>query len=367
MPSQKLAWLQRHDRESGNLYGVVPLIRDMPVALTDHIDRSPDKQLLRGKVGYVHSWVLDEHEKSVFEKGVRVLRKLPLIVFVQFYNADGTLPEWTVVPEQRGLYPIVPKKATWFLDKGRKYPVLGIRRQQLPLAPAFAITAHCSQGQTLTQGAIVDLRIGRGTSPIASYVAMTRVEKRQDMLIYREFERELFTSGPRRGPELLLRKLRGEQIDWKAIEDEFTPSRRCTGCRDVKYKQQFALQQWNRRCHYCIDTKSLCPHNKYCKICVEAKKEAGTPLDCSKCGCWKPLTAFDADQIHHRQIDTRLCSDCVELRRCRGECGQAKSEHAFSAAEWREAKRVGSQRGVCKTCNATGLRCTACGVRQHPN
>ena len=48
LPAQKLTWLQRLDRESGNLYGIVALVKGMPVALTDHIDRSPDKQLLRG-------------------------------------------------------------------------------------------------------------------------------------------------------------------------------------------------------------------------------------------------------------------------------------------------------------------------------
>mgnify|MGYP001294319131 CR=1 FL=1 len=34
----------------------------MPVALTDHIDRSEDKYLLRGRVGTVHSWVCDGEE-----------------------------------------------------------------------------------------------------------------------------------------------------------------------------------------------------------------------------------------------------------------------------------------------------------------
>ena len=57
LAADKLQWLQRHDRESGDLYGMLPLIQNMPVALTDHIDRSPEKQLLRGKVGYIHSWV----------------------------------------------------------------------------------------------------------------------------------------------------------------------------------------------------------------------------------------------------------------------------------------------------------------------
>ncbi len=51
--------------------------------------------------------------------------------------------------EEEGLYPIKPKRGAWFLDKGRKHPVLKISRQQLPLAPAFAMTAHAAQGQTL--------------------------------------------------------------------------------------------------------------------------------------------------------------------------------------------------------------------------
>ena len=48
--ADKVKWLQRHDRESGDLYGMLPLIHRMPVALTDHIDRNPDVQILRGKL-----------------------------------------------------------------------------------------------------------------------------------------------------------------------------------------------------------------------------------------------------------------------------------------------------------------------------
>ena len=80
LPAQKIEWLSRHDRESGDLYGLLPLIRGMPVAMSDHIDRSEDKRLLRGKVGWVDSWVLDDDEQSVFENGKRVLRKLPKVV-----------------------------------------------------------------------------------------------------------------------------------------------------------------------------------------------------------------------------------------------------------------------------------------------
>ena len=35
--------------------------------------------------------------------------------------------------------------------------------------------------------------------------------------------------GEPEGPSILLRKLRGEKIDWKAVEEKHTPKRRCKG------------------------------------------------------------------------------------------------------------------------------------------
>ena len=45
LPTQNLEWLNRHDRESGDLCGVLPLMKGMPVAMTDHIDRSIGKRI----------------------------------------------------------------------------------------------------------------------------------------------------------------------------------------------------------------------------------------------------------------------------------------------------------------------------------
>ena len=109
-----------------------------------------------------------------------------------------------------------------------KHPQLGIRRQQLPLAFAFSWTAHTAQGQTLP-AAEADMQIGTGTSPLASYVAFTRVAKREDLLIFRPFDRELFTQGNQEGSVLLLKVLRGEAIDWDAQEARHMPSHICAG------------------------------------------------------------------------------------------------------------------------------------------
>ena len=118
LAADKVKFLQRHDRESGDLYGMLPILQGMPVALTDHLDRNPKIQLLRGKVGFVHSWVLHEEEQSRLKDNVRILEKLPLAVFVKFPGETWTMPGLT----EPGVYPIRPKRGTWFLIKGGSIP-----------------------------------------------------------------------------------------------------------------------------------------------------------------------------------------------------------------------------------------------------
>ena len=70
--------------------------------------------------------------------------------YVKFLDAEWTLDG----AQEPGLYPIVPETRKWFLDKGRKYSVLEVQRKQILLVPAFAITAHASQGKTLPLGSV---------------------------------------------------------------------------------------------------------------------------------------------------------------------------------------------------------------------
>ena len=60
----KIRWLQYHDRDTADLCGMLPLAIGMPVALTQHLDRSEDKLLLRGRVGRVHSWLWPENNQQ---------------------------------------------------------------------------------------------------------------------------------------------------------------------------------------------------------------------------------------------------------------------------------------------------------------
>lgn len=59
LQEKKLTWLSRHDKDCGGLYGMLPLVKGMPVALTSHIDRSK-KALLRGTQGRLVGWKLHE-------------------------------------------------------------------------------------------------------------------------------------------------------------------------------------------------------------------------------------------------------------------------------------------------------------------
>ena len=173
--------------------------------LTDHVDRNPDKCLLRGRIGWIVSWEVADEERSEATGPRRQLEKIPKVVYVKFKEeVQGELvtPEWQVGNLDKGVYPIVAKSADWFLDKGRRHPMLSVRRTQLPLAPAFAVTSHASQGQTL-RAAIVDSQLPKGTSVIASYVPLTRVKRREDLFVFRPFERTPFMQGNLAGLSLI--------------------------------------------------------------------------------------------------------------------------------------------------------------------
>eukprot|EP00973_Karenia_brevis_P015746 2155788-Karenia_brevis.AAC.1 len=66
----------------------------MPVALTDHLDRNPEQNLLRCKIGYVESWILDDREDSMFDVQKRILRYPPTAVLVQFTEQVLKNDEW---------------------------------------------------------------------------------------------------------------------------------------------------------------------------------------------------------------------------------------------------------------------------------
>ena len=196
----------------------------MPVALGDHLDRSK-KQLLRGRAATIHGWVLHEDE-IVGDDDEEVLLHMPRVIVLDFRTQAWHLPGW-----EAGLYPIFPSKGRqWFLGGYRKHSVLGAKRTQFMLTPSLAVTAHAAQGRTLS-AVIADLERGRGVSWMSFYVAITRVRRRGDLLIFRPFGRKPYMEGEMTGAKKLLQVLRGEDVDWEEWEAELMPRDQCERCR----------------------------------------------------------------------------------------------------------------------------------------
>ena len=357
LPERKLEFLKRHDRGSGDFYGILPLIKGMPVAMTGHIDRSIDKRILRGRVGHVHSWVLHDQEQSSFQNGRRILQHLPRVIFVKFKDRNGNDLDWTVEGmSEPGLYPIVPVKRDWYLDKGHLHPMLKLTRNQLPLMPAFAMTAHAAQGQTFSNGAIVDLRLGGSSTAMASYVAITRVERREDLLIYRPFPRTLFMHGQKPGLKLLMHVWRGEYINWDEIAEQHMPKKYCPGCYLFKLKPEYNLCEWNKD-----------QERGNCKTCIARRTKEGSPYECNACCEWLCAEAFEIRQRDFRSTHTRICISCLETRKC-VICNTEKYKTYFTTGEWEHARKKDSQ-GKCRDCverSAKGIwYCKGCQTKKH--
>ena len=85
----------------------------LPVMLVDHLDRNPEKQLLRGKVGRIHCWVNDEAETTVPDGSEAItLSHVPVCVFVDFNTKAWTIPG----APGPGIYPIFRTERTLYLD-----------------------------------------------------------------------------------------------------------------------------------------------------------------------------------------------------------------------------------------------------------
>jgi hypothetical protein len=184
------------------------------------------------------------------------------------------------------------------------------------------------------------MQIGAGTSPMSSYVAFTRVKKTADLLIFRPFDRALFNQGDLEGPNLLLQVLRGEHIDWEAVEQKHMPSHMCHGCNTKAFKAEFSEPQWKRK-----DNKRLC------KSCERECSHNGLKKQCKWCGDWHAEAMFGASMWRKRDLSDRWCNNCRETRKCReSECGEMKTRDAFTDNEWKHAAWPSSRSGRCKLC-----------------
>ena len=338
LTAEKLQWLQRHDKECGGLYGVLPLCVGMPVRATDHLDRK--RGILKGTKGLVVGWSEIANETPAPE-GV-VCNALPAVVYVKFDTATS----WQIpgMPDSN-VYPVGPCRRVWYLDRQRKSPKLRVSRTQFPLAPQFAITAHVAQGQTIKEGVMTDLCIGPMGNPFTVYVAITRVQGRGKLLIFRPFDAAPFQKGIGLGRDLLLRHLRGDAINWQALLAKYCEERVCSTCAERKQSTAFTPGQWKRS-----DT------DRVCRECTRHYADAGTPWQCNVCKLWHVEANFPEKHRQRQCSFFRVCLTCEMKKPC-FKCGVAKPEAEFGPAAW---KARNADRRCCRECTSKQRGCWQC-------
>jgi hypothetical protein len=217
LDEKRCKWLEQHDQNTGHIASQTPLAQNLPIRLTDAVDR--DLSLWRGRRGNIVGWVPHPEEERVEVDGELLLSKLPLVIYVHFPGAT-----WRVsddLPE--GVYPLQPKSRTWTVNKNTK---IKVRRTGFFFVPDFASTAHMIQGQNLDAlfaNIMEDCFVAKVSDElqVISYVMLSRAKYLQNVWIMGAFPRQLFARGPPPGPHILMRKLRG-QVSPEEVSTEFT-------------------------------------------------------------------------------------------------------------------------------------------------
>ena len=62
LTEKRKRWLEAHDQKTGGIMGLLPLIRGLPVRLTDHVDRGLG--LFKNSKCTIHSWTLHDNEAT---------------------------------------------------------------------------------------------------------------------------------------------------------------------------------------------------------------------------------------------------------------------------------------------------------------
>ena len=276
-----------------------------------------------------------------------IWNELPACILVRFKIKTTKITVSRVEGiDEDNVFPVAPQKKPWYLDKGRRRPVLRVTRKQFPLAPGFATTAHAAQGQTCKEGVVMDMHIGEAGDPLTAYIALTRVQGRHGLFVYRPFPAAPFQKGAVKvGRELLL-------WFWGALRAKYRDERQCKECNESKPASAFTAGRWKR-----ADAARVC------KECIRRHVEAQMPWQCMACTAWKQEDAFKAKHASPQATFYRICATCEQTQLC-SVCNTRKGEMKFSAAMWKRARNGGR---VCLACSEKAWgwsRCSICHVKQ---
>ena len=176
----------------------------MPVILTQNI--ATELGLINGINGIFRQLVYHEESVStetlseIFPNNTRYIRR-PIYALIEINKSkiecklEGLQEKLIPIPlvEQTFRVDILPKDKN---SKSSQKTVLSIKRSALPLVPAYCITTHKSQSQTLNK-VVIDLKLPNKTDDIAAvYVPLSHVKRLVDLSILRQFDYKVLLMKP---------------------------------------------------------------------------------------------------------------------------------------------------------------------------
>lgn len=200
--------LELSDTKTEHLPGLLPLVPGMPVILTQNI--AIELGLINGVNGIFRQLVYRPESvlttgvlSETFPNNTQYIRQ-PLYALVEIAKSKF---ECDLEELQPKLVPIPLMEQTFRIDiedvlpkdkklKSNGKAILSIKRRALPLVPAFCITTHKSQGQTLNK-VVIDLKLPNETDDLAAvYVPLSRVKRLTDLMILRHFDQKVLLIKP---------------------------------------------------------------------------------------------------------------------------------------------------------------------------
>ena len=199
--------LELSDSKTDHLPGLLPFVPGMPVILTQNI--AIELGLINGMNGIFRQLVYQEESISTttlseaFPSNTQYIHQ-PLYALIEIAKSKI---ECDLEDLQPKLIPIPLIEQTFRVDVGDMIPkekksksnqkaFLSIKRRALPLVPAYCITTHKSQGQTLST-VVVDLKLPNETDDIAAvYVPLSRVKRLADLVVLRHFDYKVLLIKP---------------------------------------------------------------------------------------------------------------------------------------------------------------------------
>ncbi|CAF4002524.1 unnamed protein product [Adineta steineri] len=191
------------DNKTEHLPGYLPLVPGMPVLLQENI--ACELGLSNGTQGIFRELVYSEttEESTNLDQGVftddtifvrNAQYALVEIPKSKMKKLDSLDPLIIPIPVIDKTFEVNLEKL--YADKGpimkmlntkKLKTTINVKRRGLPLVPAYSITTHKSQGQTLSK-IVIDLNMPPGIVEVASaYVPLSRVQQLTDLVILQDF------------------------------------------------------------------------------------------------------------------------------------------------------------------------------------